>query len=258
MEAGERVQQLLLRVRHDPAQVVLLRGLAPVGGVDAGQLRGGDGGRVGPLQGGGHVGGGVLRVRDPELEAAVHNWLERALGVEQVLHPRAVRRSAAAVDRRTRLGGQRALEGVGQVAADVAGRRVVLQAEQDRAVVAAQGGPGHRQHRGERDRRDALRQAAAERQLDGGRGHQLAQRHPVALAGQSLERTLHQLRHGMRGGTAVTRLVTPPAAARAGLAGADDRDLSVGDLRAGALRLRSLLGHRGCLPVTARLVRARA
>ena len=35
MQPGERVQQLLLGVRHDPAQVVLLRRLAPVRGLHA-------------------------------------------------------------------------------------------------------------------------------------------------------------------------------------------------------------------------------
>ncbi len=88
----------------------------------------------------------------------MHNWLERAFGVEQILQPRTVGRGTAALDRSTGLGDERALEGVGQVAADVTGRRVVLQAEQHRAVVAAQRGPRHRQDGGERDRRDALRE----------------------------------------------------------------------------------------------------
>jgi hypothetical protein len=196
----------------------------------------------------------------------VHNWLERAFGVEELLQTRPVARGAAALHRSAGLGGERALERVGQVAADVAGRRVVLQADQDRTVLAAQRRPRHRQDRRERDRRDALREGLLQAQFDGGRGHQLAQRDPVALARQALEGALHQLGHGVRGGAAVAGLVAAAAAAGTGLAGADDRHVSVGAGGAGpilwlrplGLRLGALLGHRGCLPVTARLVRARA
>src|SRR5690606_29457986 len=65
VQPRQSVQKLLLRVRHDPPQVVLLRRLAPVGRVDARQLHGGDGGGVGAFQGGGHLRGGVLRVGHP-------------------------------------------------------------------------------------------------------------------------------------------------------------------------------------------------
>ncbi|CAK7287200.1 hypothetical protein SGPA1_50166 [Streptomyces misionensis JCM 4497] len=260
VQPGESVQKPLLRVGHHPAQVVLLRGLAPVRGVHPGQPHRRDRGRVGPLQGGGDLRRGVLRVRHPELEAAVHHRLERALGVDQFLQPGAVGGGASPLHRGARLRHQRALERVGQVAADVAGGRVVLQAEQDRAVVAAQGRPGHRQHRGERDRRDVLGQAVLQGQLDRRGRDQLAQRHPVALAGQALERAPHQLGHGVRGLPAVARLVAPATAAGAGLTAADHRNGTVGArpahrLRALGLGLGSLLGHRGCLPVTARLVR---
>lgn len=89
-------------------------------------------------------------------------------------------------------------------------------------------------------------------------GDQLPQRHPVALTGQPFERALHQRGRGLRGGPAVTGLVPAAAAAGAGLAGTDDRDLGIVELGPLGLGLGSLLGHRGCLPVTALLVRARA
>ena len=82
---------------------------------------------------------------------------------------------AAALYRSARVGLQGALEGVGEVAADVARRRVVLQAQQHRAVVAAQRRPRHRQHRGQRDRRDAFGEAALQGQFDRGGRDQLAQ-----------------------------------------------------------------------------------
>src|SRR5690606_28605237 len=98
--------------------------------------------------------------------------------------------------------------------------------------------------------------AVLERERGGGRRHQLPQRHPVALTRQALEGTVHQLGHGVRGGPSVAGLVTAATAAGAGLPRTDDRDLPVRELRAlGRLRLGALLGHRGCLPVTARLVR---
>lgn len=81
-DSREDVQKLLLRVRHDPAQVNSVRRLASVRGIHARELRSRDFRGVRPLQGGGRLRRGVLRVQDPELEAAVYKWLERAPGIE--------------------------------------------------------------------------------------------------------------------------------------------------------------------------------
>lgn len=97
MESRKDVQKLLLRMRHDPAQVIPVRQLASVRGIHARELRGRDPHGVCPLQGGGRLRRGVLRVQDPELEAAVYNWLERALGIEQFLQPRSIGCSSAAL-----------------------------------------------------------------------------------------------------------------------------------------------------------------
>ncbi len=260
VQPRESVQKPLLGVRHDPAQMVLLRRLAPVRGVHALELDGRDGRGVGPLQGGGHLRRGVLRVRDPELEAAVHFWLEGAL-----------RRRAdpAAADRRPGRGGP--APGVPGCASRarwrVSARSRLMSPDAVSFCRPSRTEPSSRRRAGQAigstvasvTDGDALGQAVLEGQFDRGRRDQLAQGHPVALAGQPLEGAVHQLGRGVRGGPAVAGLVAAAAAAGAGFAGADDRDLSPSrDLRALGLRLGSLLGHRGCLPVTARLVRSRA
>ncbi len=263
MQPREGVEQLLLGVRHDPAQVVLVRGLAPVGRVHAGQLDRRDGGGVGALEGGGDLRGGALgalRIRNPEFEAAVHNRLENAVRVQEILKSRTLGGNTAGRNRGTRFRDERALQRVGHVPGEVPGGRVVLQAEQDGPILAAQCRPGHGQYGHQRDGGDALGQAALERERDGRRGHELAQRDPVALAGQALEGACHVLGDGVRGGCSVAGLVAAPGSAGAGLACAHHRDLPVLELRLCSLGCGALLGHRGCLPVAAvrRCVWARA
>ncbi len=247
MQPGQGVEQLLLGVRHDPAQVVLVRGLAPVGRVHTGQLDRGDGGGVGALQRGGDLRGGVLGglgIRNPEFEAAVHNRLENAVRVQEILKSRPFGGNPAARNGIARFRGERAFQGVGHVPGEVPGGRFVLQGEQDGPVLAAQRRPGHGQYGHQRDGGDALGQAVLERERDGGRGHELAQRHPVAFAGQSLEGALHVRGGGVRGGRAVAGLVAAAGSAGAGLACAHHRDLPVRELRLSSLGCGALLGHR--------------
>ena len=147
---------------------------------------------------------------EPEAEVVVHGHLERRGQVQQLLQPRPGRAGGAdraRVDRRTggRLerGGQRRAD----VAADVVGGGLHLDAEQDLAVRADQGRGAAGQHAGQRHVA-AVRRPQRRRR----RRHQLAQRHPVGLARQALERPGH--RRGVAGAVAVLVAAAGAAGAR--------------------------------------------
>ena len=93
-----------------------------------------------------------------------------------------------------RLGAQRAEQRLGQVPGDVAGLLVALQADEDPPVRLGHRRGGHRQHRGQGDRPVAvlLDQLGRQPQRRGRGRHQLAQRDPLRLVGQPLERAGHE------------------------------------------------------------------
>src|SRR4051794_13993250 len=214
-EPGERVQQRLLGLGPDPAQVRApgagahpVRGTQPVE-----QLRGQD--RVVGLLQAGQRGGPGVGALQPEAEVGVHGDLERGREVEQLLQPRPGRAGGAdraGIDRGTR----RRLERGGQrrpdVAADVVGRRRQLHSQQDLPV-----GPDQRRCAAGQHARQGDRAALRRGQRRGRGGDQLAQRHPVRLAGHALERP----GDGGRAGRAVAVLVAASRSARAGRLGVD-------------------------------------
>ena len=215
VQPGQRVEQLVLGLRHHPAQVLLGADVGPVRRLDLGQPRGRVGGGVGLLQRGREV-VLVLDVGDPEVEAVVDG--DRQLLVRhQVLEPRPVAGRVGEAD-------DAGLVGVdGAPAAPRRGRGT------GRRSCAAPAGPA----RAGRCRAPspAPPSAAASRaapacrcpctgQRRGRRGHQLAHRDDVALRGQPLERPGDVDASGAALGS-VAGLVALARAARAGLARPD-------------------------------------
>ena len=242
MQPRERVQQLLLGVRHDPPQVVLLRASRT-----STRRRRRSAARSGSRRR--WRAPGTRPPRRSRVSASstqnskpVCTSGSKARGRGRAGPAGAGRRrpGAPAGDGRAGLGGQRALQRVGEVAADVAGGGVVLQAEQDRPVVAAQRGPGHRQHGRQRHGRHALGQRVLQRQRRRSRPA------PVRAARPSRTRRAGPRRGG---GPARSRRARPPARGRPCTGGRSRRGRARGPRRPGfprrCLRLDGLrLGGR--------------
>ena len=91
VEPGERVEELVLGVRHHPAQVLLGADVGPVRRLDRGEPRGRHHAAVGLLEGCGDtrgVGGVAVDVGDPVLEALVDGDAQR-LVAQQLLQAEA-------------------------------------------------------------------------------------------------------------------------------------------------------------------------
>lgn len=192
-EAGQGVQGGVLVIRQDPTHVGLLRDLTPVRGLRRGQPHRRVDGRVRPLQrrlDGRIVGGPWV---EPEVETVVHGDVQRTVH-EDVLQPGPGAGQWRHGNLTTRLGAQRAEQRVGQVPGDVAGLLVALETDEHPTVRLGDRRGGHRQHRGERRRpvTELLDQGGRQPQRGGGGGHQLAQRDPLGLVDQPVERTRHE------------------------------------------------------------------
>src|SRR6478672_3658916 len=187
----------VLVLRQHPADVGAFADAAPVGGLDAGDPGGGDGRAVGTLEGGLALVVELGDVVDPELEAVVHRHVEGGGRVEDVLQPGGLRRGQrGGEDRAARLGGQRGQQDLRDVPAGVAGGAAGLGGDEHLAVGAVQARPGEGQHGrdgggGGGAVADGRRQELHRR---GRGGKDLAQRDPLGLGGQPLERPRHERR----------------------------------------------------------------
>ena len=193
VQPGERVEHRVLVVRHHPAQVRLARGCGtstprrPSSAAPSARRR-----RWPRSSGSRRL--GVVARRLPSIQKSKPSCTVTSNGASRSSRscsrgPAAGRPSGRpACPARPRAPARSACA---DVAAGVAGGRDGLQAEEDLAVAAHQRGPGHRQDRRDRDGAAGVR--AGERSTRRGRGRDdLAQRDPVALAGQPLERAAHQ------------------------------------------------------------------
>ena len=238
-------RQLILRLLAFPTLVLTLLGLSvrpaaadvhPVRGLDAAQPAGRHHRGVGLLQGRLRLvrqPGGVV---EPVVEAVVHGHGQRARR-QHVLQPRAGPRQAALRHRVARLRLQRVQQRGGDVPAGVAGRTGGLQRHQHAAVGPVQRRPGHRQQRHQQDVA-----AVTGRRRRGRRGHDLAHRDQVALAGQTRERAGDPPVRLGPGSPAVAQLVPLAGPARARLAAAHHRHLPAGH-RPGSDRGAGVLRH---------------